>query len=60
MLPGARLPTYLAAGFLRIPWQRFVFVTGIASFIWTFLVLGLSSSLGTHLIAWLAVYRQFG
>jgi membrane protein DedA with SNARE-associated domain len=60
MLPGARLPTYLAAGFLRIPWQRFVFVTGIASFIWTFLVLGLSSSLGAHLIAWFAVYRQFG
>src|SRR5262245_36842675 len=32
MLPGARLPTYLAAGFLRLPLNRFLLVTGAASF----------------------------
>src|SRR5215469_59526 len=42
MLPGARLPTYLAAGFLRIPWKPFLLVTGSASFLWTLLVLSLS------------------
>src|SRR3982750_2758212 len=35
LTPGARLPTYLAAGFLRVPLPRFLLVTGIASFAWT-------------------------
>src|SRR5580658_4986807 len=29
-VPGARLPTYLAAGFLRVPAVRFLLVTGSA------------------------------
>src|SRR5262245_43880184 len=38
LVPGARLPTYLAAGFLRLPLPRFLLVTGSASFVWTFAV----------------------
>src|SRR5258706_15757857 len=35
VLPGARLPTYLAAGFLRVPLPRFLLITGVASCVWT-------------------------
>src|SRR5262245_44452103 len=57
MLPGARLPTYLAAGFLRIPWKPFLLVTGSASFAWTLLVLWLSHYLGAQLTAWFGLYK---
>src|SRR3954468_18850972 len=35
ILPGARLPAYLAAGFLRVPLARFLLITGIAASVWT-------------------------
>src|SRR6516162_2879598 len=60
MLPGARLPTYLAAGFLRLPLPRFLFVTGAASFGWTLAVLWLAQTLGGRLAHWLSVYRHDG
>jgi len=60
MLPGARLPTYLAAGFLRIPWKPFLLVTGSASFLWTLLVLWLSHSLGAQLTVWFGLYKKTG
>jgi membrane protein DedA with SNARE-associated domain len=52
MLPGARLPTYLAAGFLRVPLGVFLAITGLASLAWTALVLGLSRPIG----GWLQRY----
>lgn len=55
MLPGARLPTYLAAGFLRVPLAPFLLITGLASFAWTALVLALSRPVG----AWLRTYFEF-
>jgi len=54
MLPGARLPTYLAAGFLRVPLAPFLLITGLASFAWTALVLVLSRPVG----AWLRTYFE--
>src|SRR5262250_3082433 len=39
LMPGARLPTYLAAGFLRLPLNRFLLVTGAASLVWTIVLL---------------------
>ena len=60
MLPGARLPTYLAAGFLRIPLRSFLFVTGVASFVWTLVVLLLSHSVGTRLTVWFTIYKRTG
>jgi len=60
MLPGARLPTYLAAGFLRIPWKPFLLVTGSASFLWTLLVLWLSHTLGSRLTVWFGLYKKTG
>jgi len=50
LVPGARLPTYLAAGFLRVPLPRFLLVTGIASFIWTLMILRLTQLFGAKLL----------
>jgi membrane protein DedA with SNARE-associated domain len=57
-VPGARLPTYLAAGFLRWPFPRFLLVTGLAALFWTAFVLWLTEQIGHPLLQWLAVYRQ--
>lgn len=54
MLPGARLPTYLAAGFLRVPVGTFLAITGLASLAWTAVVLGLSRPIG----GWLQRYFE--
>ncbi len=37
-IPGARLPTYVAAGFLQIPTLRFALLTGVAGIAWVLLV----------------------
>lgn len=60
MIPGARLPTYLAAGFLRLPLPRFLLVTGAASCGWTLVVLWLAQTFGERLTAWLGQYRHGG
>jgi membrane protein DedA with SNARE-associated domain len=59
-VPGARLPTYLAAGFLRVPLPRFLLITGVASFAWTFVVLILAESFGARLVHWLNAYKHAG
>jgi membrane protein DedA with SNARE-associated domain len=60
LLPGARLPTYLAAGFLRVPAHRFLFVTGIASLAWTLLILLATQFAGLKLMDWLHLFKQGG
>ena len=57
-LPGARLPTYLAAGFLRLPLPKFLVITGAAAFVWTFIVLWLAETFGAQLVHWLNVYKH--
>jgi membrane protein DedA with SNARE-associated domain len=59
-VPGARLPTYLAAGFLRVPLPRFLLITGATSFAWTFVVLILAESFGARLVHWLNAYKHAG
>ena len=60
LMPGARLPTYLAAGFLRVPLARFLTVTGVASFVWTLAILRLTELFGTKLLDWLNAYKHGG
>jgi membrane protein DedA with SNARE-associated domain len=60
MVPGARLPTYLAAGFLRVPLTRFLLVTGAASFAWTLVVLFLAQTFGERLVHWFNAYKHAG
>ncbi len=60
VVPGARLPTYLAAGFLRVPLPRFLFITGVASCVWTVFVLFLAQLFGARLAGWLGAYKHDG
>jgi membrane protein DedA with SNARE-associated domain len=60
LVPGARLPTYLAAGFLRVSLTRFLLVTGVASFVWTFAILRLTQLFGAQLLDWLNAYKHGG
>ena len=60
LMPGARLPTYLAAGFLRVTLPRFLLVTGTASFAWTIVVLRVSELFGAKVLAWFNAYKYGG
>ncbi len=60
LVPGARLPTYLAAGFLRVSLPRFLVVTGVASCVWTVAVLFFAQMFGTRLTSWLGTYQHVG
>ncbi len=52
-IPGTRLPTYLAAGFLRLPFGRFLLVTGTAVAVWTVGIFFLAHTVGPDLLSWL-------
>lgn len=49
-LPGMRLPTYIASGFLKVSFWRFVMVAVAAVAIWTSLVFGLVYHFGSLVI----------
>ena len=57
-VPGARLPTYLAAGFLRLPLPRFLFITGSAALVWTLFILWLVQIVGSQIVHWLHTYKH--
>lgn len=50
LVPGMRLPTYLAAGFLRLPLLRFLLVTGAASLVWTVVILAVVGTAGAGIL----------
>jgi len=58
MIPGARLPTYLAAGFLRLQLGRFLLVTGVATLTWTIFVLVISRAAGSQVLKWFATFKN--
>ena len=60
ILPGTRLPTYLAAGFLRLPLKRFLFITGTASLLWTSIILFATQTIGSRILHWFGVYQNSG
>lgn len=60
LVPGARLPTYLAAGFLRVSVLRFLLITGAAAFVWTWIILLLAQAFGAQLAKWLGHYQSGG
>lgn len=45
ILPGTRLPTYLASGYLRYPFINFFILTLISVFLWVFIALSAGKSL---------------
>ena len=59
-LPGARLPTYTACGFLGANWRRFALAAIIATLIWTSLLFGVSLKVGALLMQYLGAWRWAG
>jgi membrane protein DedA with SNARE-associated domain len=57
-IPGARLPTYLVAGFLKSPFGPFLLVTGIAVAIWTGAVFLLARTVGATLLELLSRWNS--
>jgi membrane protein DedA with SNARE-associated domain len=56
-VPGTRLPTFLAAGFLRVPASRFLLITGVAASVWTFIILLLAQTCGAVIVKWIGHYK---
>jgi len=52
-VPGTRLPTYVAAGFLRLPFGKFLAVTGSAVAVWTLGIFTIAATVGPELVNWL-------
>lgn len=59
-LPGARLPTYTACGFLAADFMRFVLATACATLIWTTLLFAVSMRVGQVLMEHLGAWRWVG
>lgn len=57
-IPGARLPTYLAAGIVRLPVLRFLAVTGAAALLWTAAVFLVVAMVGVALGDWLRRFEN--
>lgn len=59
-IPGARLPTYTACGFLHANLRRFALAAVIATLIWTSLLFGVSLKVGKLLMEHLGAWRWAG
>ncbi|MEO0575320.1 MAG: alpha/beta fold hydrolase [Pseudomonadota bacterium] len=59
-MPGTRLPTYIAAGALRMPLPLFVIYFAIATLIWTPLLVGVAAAYGEIAEQWFSRYAAVG
>lgn len=58
MIPGTRLPTYLAAGLLRVPASRFVVLTAAACVAWVAALFWFSYHVGMMVISGFQMFRS--
>jgi membrane protein DedA with SNARE-associated domain len=56
-LPGVRLPTYTAFGFLRISFRKFAIPVMLGTLIWTSLLFGMSLEFGKLVLVHLGEWR---
>ena len=54
-----RIPTYIAAGMLKLPFRVFIFYFTLAALIWTPLLVGLSTLIGNTLLGWLSKVEDY-
>ncbi len=59
-VPGMRLPTYTACGYLGVPFGRFTLYVIGATLAWTTLLFTVSISLGSLMMRYLGVWRWAG
>jgi membrane protein DedA with SNARE-associated domain len=57
MMPGMRLPTYLACGFIGVPFGNFCLAVVAATSLWTTLLFGLSLAFGSLVLSELQAWR---
>lgn len=57
-IPGARLPTYFAAGLLNVPFVKFLSYFALAVLVWTPILVGLSFQFGEQMRRWYGDYVQ--
>jgi membrane protein DedA with SNARE-associated domain len=57
-MPGTRLPTYVAAGVLRMPWRKFSPWFALACALWTPLLVGVAAWAGEAVLRWFEVWTQ--
>jgi len=57
-VPGTRLPTYLAAGLLKIPAGRFIVITALACVVWVAALFVFSYHIGMMVISEFAMFRS--
>src|SRR5438067_9390459 len=57
-VPGARLPTYLAAGLLSMPVTRFAIVTAFAALLWIGGIFIIAKLLGAPALIWLSFVQS--
>lgn len=58
-IPGSRFPTYFSAGALRTTFFTFIVFFGIASVIWTPILVGAAVLIGEQLIGYFAIYQDY-
>ena len=57
-MPGTRLPTYVAAGMLRMPWAKFIGWFALACALWTPLLVGAAVVAGEAALGWLQAWAH--
>ncbi|CAM3111012.1 DedA family protein [Rariglobus hedericola] len=57
-MPGTRLPTYVAAGVLRMPWRKFTLWFALACALWTPLLVGGAALAGNAVLGWFDVWTE--
>ena len=59
-LPGMRLPTYTACGYLHADFRKFALAAVVATLVWTSLLFGVSLRVGQFLIDHFGAWRWLG
>ncbi len=57
-IPGMRIPTYVAAGMLKLNFFKFLIYFLCAAIIWTPVLVGVSTFIGERLLGWLHRFEQ--
>ncbi len=58
-IPGSRFPTYVSAGAIGANFLTFILYFGIASLLWTPILVGLAMVLGNQMIEYFALYQEY-
>ncbi|MBO6793367.1 MAG: VTT domain-containing protein [Balneolaceae bacterium] len=58
-IPGTRFPTYVSAGAIGAKFSTFILYFGIASILWTPVLVGLAVLLGNQMIEYFSVYQEY-